>query len=172
VSDAAERWYRVKAEFNPDRLKNGRAALQAWIRGLEQHEALAAKVDPGKLLFYHLWAFKHLWDARRAAASFLHRHAATFPAAEETLLEAAQLYRREADLVGAAYDDKGTYISSFEDLSACIGGSGYENTDASQWTPEMRARERQILAHCLDLERAAVEAMRRAVPGMVLPDQT
>lgn len=81
VHDAAERWFRTKSEWIPDRLRNGRAALQAWIRVLEQHEDIAAQVDPGKLLFYHLWAFKHMWDARRAAASFLGRHAATCPEA-------------------------------------------------------------------------------------------
>jgi hypothetical protein len=166
VSDAAERWHRVKSEFNPDRLKNGRAALQAWIRGLEQHEALATKVDPGKLLFYHLWALKHLWDARRAAANFIRTHAAVFPSAQEALLEAAGHYQREADLVGAAYDDESTYIGSFEDLGAIIGGSGYEDTDASLWTPEMRRRERQLLEQCLDLEHKAVEAMRGALPQM------
>jgi hypothetical protein len=168
VQDATERWYIVESEFIPCRLKNGQSALQAWLRGLEQHEELATIVDPGKLLFYHLWAYKHLWDARRAAASFLCQHTGVFPAAEEALLEAADAYQREADLVGSAYDDESTYIGSFEDLGACIGASGYEDTDASQWTPEMRLRERQILAECLDLERAAVEAMQRAVPHMAL----
>ena len=171
VSDAAKRWYRVEAEWIPNKLKNGRAALQAWIRGLEQHEALSVRVDAGQLLFYHLWAYKHLWDARRAAANFLSGHATVFPAAQEALLKAASHYRQEADLVGAAYDDPGTYIGSFEDLGACIGASGYEDTDATKWTPDMRRRERQILARCLDLERAAVEAMRDAVPKMALSDQ-
>ena len=170
VSDAAERWYLVKSEFIPDRLKNGRAALQAWLRGLEQHEGLAAKVDPGKLLFYHLWAYKHIWDARRAAASFLRRHAAIFPAALETLLEAAKLYRQEADLLGTAYDE-GTYIGSLDDLGMCLGASCYEDTDASRWTADMRYRERQILAQCLDLECAAVEAMRKALPRTAGQDQ-
>lgn len=68
--------------------------------------------------------------------------------------------RREAD--------DGPYIGSFEDLGACIGGSGYEDTDATQWTPEMRAQERRILEQCLELERAAVEAMRAALPQMAL----
>jgi hypothetical protein len=166
VRDAAERWYAVQSEFIPDRLKNGRAALRAWIGGLERHEELATKVNPGKLLLYHLWAYKHLWDARRAAANFLHEHAATYPAAQEAILEAAGLYRQEAELLGAAYDDRGTYIGSFEDLGACIGSSGYEDTDATQWTPDMRRRERRILAECLDLERAAVEAMEQAVLAM------
>jgi hypothetical protein len=167
VRDAAERWYRPKSEFIPDRLKNGQAALQAWIRGLEQHEELATRVDAGRLLFYHLWAYKHLWDARWAAANFLREHAATYPTAQSAILEAAELYRQEAELLGAAYDDPDTYIGSFEDLGACIGASGYEDTDATKWTPDMRRRERQILAQCLDFERAAVEAMREALPDMV-----
>lgn len=166
VSDAAVRWYRVKAEFIPDKLKNGQAALQAWIRGLEQHEELATKVDPGRLLFYHLWAYKHLWDARRAAANFLGQHAAIFPAAQEPLQRAADLYRQEADLLGAAYDDPRTYIGSFEDLGTRIGSSGYEDTDASMWTPEMRRREGQMMCDALALERSAVEAMQDAVAAM------
>jgi hypothetical protein len=170
VGDAVERWYRVKAEFIPDRLKNGQAALQAWMRGLELHEELATKVDPGRLLFNHLWAYKHLWDARRAAANFLGQHAAIYAAAQEPLLRAADLYRQEADLLGRAYDDPGTYIGSFEDLGMCIGSSGHEDTDATQWTPDMRRRERQILAQCLDFERAAVEAMREALPKMAPSD--
>jgi hypothetical protein len=171
VSDAAERWYLVQAEFLPERLKNGRAALQAWIRGLEQHEELAARVDPDKLLFYHLWAYKHLWDARRVAAHFLREHQATYPAAQGAISKAAQLYRQETDLLGAAYDDPRTYIGSLKDLGACLGASGYEDTDAARWTPDMRRREREILAQCLDLERAAVEAMREALPSMALPSQ-
>jgi hypothetical protein len=166
VSDAAERWYVVQSEFIPDRLKNGQAALQAWIRGLEQHEDLATRRDPGRLLFYHLWAYKHMWDARRAAAHFLGRHATIYAAAQDPVQKAADLYRQEADRLGSAYDDPGTYIGSFEELGACIGASGYEDTDASQWTPKMRDRERQILAQCLDLEHAAVEAMREALPKM------
>jgi hypothetical protein len=117
-------------------------------------------------LFYHLWAYKHLWDPRRAAANFLQAHADTYPGAQDIILEAAGLYRQEADLVGAAYDDPGTYIGSFEDLGACIGSSGYEDTDATLWTPGMRRRERQILAQCLDLERAAVKALEQAVLAM------
>jgi hypothetical protein len=172
VSDAAERWYQEGSEFIPGRLKNGQAALRAWLRGLERHDELATVVDPGKLLFYHLWAYKHLWDARRAAASFLREHAAVFPAARDSLIEVARHYQEEAGLLGAAYDDASTYIGSFDDLGNCVGASGYEDTDATQWTPEMRLRERQILAQCLDLERAAVEAMRSAVPQMARPDDT
>jgi hypothetical protein len=166
VREAAERWYRVQAEFIPEKLKNGRAALRAWIRGLELHETLAAKVDPGRLLFYNLWAYKHLYDARRAAARFLREHAATYPTAQDALLQAAGLYQQEADLLGAAYDDPGTYVGSFEDLGACIGPSGYEDTDATQWTPKMRQRERKMLGDALTLERAAVEAMGEALAGM------
>jgi hypothetical protein len=117
-------------------------------------------------LFYHLWAYKHLWDARRAAANFLGQHAAIFPAAQEPLQRAADLYRQEADLLGAAYDDPGTYVGSFEDLGACIGSSGYEDTDASMWTPEMRRREGQMMCDALALERSAVEAMQDAVAAM------
>jgi hypothetical protein len=171
VHDAAERWYVVQSEFIPDRLKNGQAALQAWVRGLERHEDLAAVVDPGKLLFYHLWAYKHLWDARRAASHFLDQHAAIHAAALEPLERAADLYRQEADLVGSAYDDPGTYIGSFEELGACIGASGYEDTDATQWTADMRRRERQMLAQCLDLEQAAVEALSEALANMNSSDQ-
>jgi hypothetical protein len=170
VRDAAERWYRVQSEFIPGKLKNGQAALQAWIRGLERHKELAAATDPGRLLFYHLWAYKHLWDARRAAANFLGRHAAAYPGAQSLLLKAAALYRQEADLLGAAYDDAGTYVGSFEELGSCIGASGYEDTDATQWTPEMRRRERQMLAQCLNLERVAVEAMGGALPHMIVSD--
>jgi hypothetical protein len=83
-------------------------------------------------------------------------------------LETAGYYQREAELVGAAYDDEGTYLGSFEDLGAVIGGSGYEDTDASLWTSQMRLRERQILEQCLDLEHAAAEAMRRALPLMTV----
>ena len=84
-------------------------------------------MDPGKLLFYHLWAYKHLWDARQAAGNFLYAHGHLFPAAQAALVEAAAHYRREAELVGTAYDDPSTYIGSFEDLGACIGDSGYED---------------------------------------------
>ena len=80
--------------------------------------------------------------------------------------EAAKRYRQEADLLGAAYDDPGTYIGSFQDLGARIGSSGYEDTDATQWTPDMRRRERQILEQGLDLERAAVKALEQAVLKM------
>lgn len=81
------------------------------------------------------------------------------------------MYRQEAELLGASYDDPGTYIGSFEDLGVCIGASGYADTDATMWTPEMRRRERHILAHCLDLERAAVEAMGKALPAMTTSGQ-
>jgi hypothetical protein len=166
VSDAVERWYIIKSDFIPDRLKNGQAALQAWIRGLEQHENLAAKTDPGKLLFYYLWAYKHLWDARRAAVDFLTKHAELFPPAQKLLIKAASYYHQEADLLGAAYDDPQTYIGSFEDLGACLGTSGYEDTDATKWTVGMRHKEKLILMECLDLEKQAIETMREALHYM------
>jgi hypothetical protein len=159
VSDAAERWHRVRAEFIPDKLKNGRAALEAWIRSLDLHQELASKVDPGRLLFYHLWAYKHLYDARQAAAAFLHGHADTIPLVQADLVEAAGRYRQEANLLGRAYDDPGTVLSAFEGLVR----DGSEDLDASQWTAEHRRRERQILAACLALERSAVTAMGKAV---------
>ena len=166
IKDAVERWFIVKSEFIPEKLKNGQAALQAWIRGLVQHEELASRVDQGRLLFYHLWAYKHLCDARHAAANFLGQHAATFPIVEEHLTKAAGLYRHEADILGGAYDVPGTYIGSFEDLGACLGSSGYEDTDASKWTSEMRHKEKQILEKCLELEKSAIEAMRKALSVM------
>jgi hypothetical protein len=166
VRDAVERWTIEDSDFIPCKLKNGKAALQAWIRGLELHEQLSTKNDPGQLLFYHLWAYKHLWDARRAAASFLGKNASVYPAAQELLIEAASTYREEADLLGGAYDDTETYIGSFENLDASLGTSGYEDTDASKWTPAMRSKEIHILHWCLNLEKTAVETMCAAMSLM------
>jgi hypothetical protein len=69
-------------------------------------------------------------------------------------------------------DDPRTCIGSSKDLGACISDSGYEDTDATYWTREMRLRERQIVAQCLELERAPVHAMRAALPLMTLPDDS
>lgn len=166
LRDAIERWYIEYSDFIPCKLKNGKAALQAWIRGLEMHEQLLTVKKPGQLLFYHLWAYKHLWDARRSAASFLEKHAAIYPAAQEQITRAAALYHEEANLLGGAYDDPQTYIGSLDDLAECLGASGYEDTEASKWTPAMRYREIKILQKCLDLEESAVETMRAALLRM------
>ena len=123
----------------------------------DQFDELVARMDPGRLLFFHLWNFGNLYDARRAAAGFLREHATIYPSAQEALLRASDLYRQEADALGATYEDENTYPG------ACGGGA----LDASRWTPGMRRREREIMQQALDLERSAVEAMERALPKMV-----
>ena len=119
----------------------------------DQFDELVAKVDPGKLLFFHLWNFGNLVDARRAAAGVLHEHAAVYPSAQEDLMRAGDLYRQEADVLAAAYEDENTYL----------GASNSETFDASRWTLDMRRHEREIMQQALDLERRAVEALEQAL---------
>jgi hypothetical protein len=163
LQQATERWHQERGDVCPtDKLVNGKAALEAWIRFYDMHDELAARVGAERLLFHHLWNFKNLYDARRAAAGFLHRHAALYPDTETDLERASGLYQQEADLLGSAYDDDSTYLGVFD----------FQELDVSRWTPQRRAREAQIMRDALALETSAVEAMRSALPQMALSDET
>jgi hypothetical protein len=158
LGQAVARWHQEKGDVVPSEdLRSGRAALEAWIQMFDRFDELVVKASPGELLFFHLWNFGNLYDARRAAAGFLREHVAVYPSAQEDLLHASDLYRQEAEGLGAAYEDENTYL----------GASGGETLDASRWTPGMRRREREIMRQALDLERSAVEAMERALSRMV-----
>jgi hypothetical protein len=122
----------------------------------DQYDELVARVDPGQLLFFHLWNFGHLYDARRAAAALLRQHAAVYSLALRDLMHASDLYRQEADVMASAYEDENTYV----------GASNSEIFDASRWTFDMRRREREIMQQALNLERCAVGAMEQALSSI------
>ena len=154
LSQAVARWHQEKGDIIPSEdLRSGKAALEAWIQMFDQFDELAARMDPGRLLFFHLWNFGNLVDARRAAAGLLYQHAAVYSSAQEDLMHASDLYRQEADLLAAAYEDEKTYL----------GASNSETFDASRWTFDMQRRERKIMQQALDLERRAVGAMEQAL---------
>ncbi len=137
---AVRNWHR---EPQPTEAGNGHylygeAALQGWADDIGLYDQLTDD-QRGNLFFVSWWCFCSMADARVAAAKFLR---------ENGLGAAADLYQREVDLLGSAFESKDAFLGPWSGKSA------------ADWTAETREREQEILKRARGIEERAAAALR------------
>jgi hypothetical protein len=132
----------------------GEAALMEWANDLGDVSGLS-KEDRSNLFFVSWWNFDSLCDARHAAVLFL-QDAAAVPGGDAggALERAAALYRQEAELLCSVFPGKDAFLGPW---------SGKSESD---WTDEVRAREREILSSALALESPAITEIEKALAAL------
>jgi hypothetical protein len=129
----------------------GDSALVQWMDDLSRAPEWSPEVQ-GSLFFAGWWNAETLMDARACAASYLLAHAGALEGpAHEALLRAADLYRQEADLIAPSFTDHSIFLGPWT-------GKGI-----ADWTPEVRAREIEVLKQCRDLEQQVVAEIGKAL---------
>ena len=128
----------------------GFAAMDAWIEALRSRRlrSMSGK-DLESTATVNAWLFNSLIDARYAAVTYLNWVATVAKGdARASCAEAASLYGQEVDVL--------------KEARACVR---YPQNVASgpKWSVEMRACQAEALRNALVKERAAVEALERAL---------
>ena len=133
----------------------GKAALEQWSRDIGLADDPAAGLTPKEregLFFLGWWNFGQWADARAAAVRFLARAGEDLGGdVRAALKRAADQYRQQAEL-----------------LASCIGRQDaffgpWTGKKIEDWTPEVRKREREILAEAVRFETAAVAEIQKAL---------
>jgi len=115
----------------------------------------AAKLDAKEresLFFVGWWNFSQWADARAAAERFLVRAGEDLGGdAQAALQRAADRYRQEAELLGSCFGRQDAFLGPW---------TGKKIDD---WTPDVRQREREVLAEAVRHEAAAIAEIEKAL---------
>jgi RNA polymerase sigma factor (sigma-70 family) len=136
----------------------GDDAFRVWIEDLSRADAGEfPDKDMGGFFYLNAWVFHSLADARNAAKEFLKDHLSLLKGDKRKALErAVALYEKELDIFGSV-DPNSPLFSG----SAFFGPpSGRPITD---WTSEVREREREILTKARELENCAITEIAKAL---------
>lgn len=129
----------------------GDAALAAWMEDLNAADKLEEE-DRALLFRVSWWNFMTLNDARAAAATFLRRGLRFADGDARTALEQAQArYQEEANLL----------MRPFRTQDAFLGP--WQKKTVADWSPEVRAREVQVLTEARKLEAEAIGFLNQAL---------
>ncbi len=113
----------------------GGEALGGWAEDIGLHDELSDEQRPN-LFLVSCWCFSSLIDARTAAVRFLR---------ENGVDAAAERYQREVDLLG----NKDAFLVSGKTVA--------------DWTPEVRERERKLLAQAREIEGEAIAEIEKTL---------
>ncbi|MBN1350495.1 hypothetical protein JXJ21_13855 [candidate division KSB1 bacterium] len=191
---AVEGWRSETYDTDPaaSKLKSGRAALEAWINLLSNFEKISRNakgfaVEPFSLLGFHVWAYQHLFEARKAAAAFLRKNAGLIPAGKPDLLHASENYQAESELLASVLEDeKSIYpqqnstihsqihfhgawnkIAGFSidraDMLKALSVEEQKRSPDEVWQPEARKVSKRILEQALELENEAIGFIESAL---------
>jgi hypothetical protein len=148
-------WSRGKGPGRKGPYLYGKPALEQWGRDIALADDPAARLSPTErqgLYFLDWWNFSQWADARGAAARFLVRAGEEFGGQVQAVLKrAAERYGQEASLLGSCFRNK----------DAFLGPWAAKKID--DWTPEVRKREREVLAEAIRLEAAAMAEVEAAL---------
>jgi hypothetical protein len=138
LETAVRNWRRVEFSEGPGGYWYGEAALAHWRDNLGMVEEFTEE-ERKFLCFVSWWNFTSMCDARRAGVAFLRGNAALLPGKAGAVLRAADLYHKEADLLDTAFANRDAFTN-----------------DPHKWPPEMREREREMLAQAGEIEAKAI----------------
>ncbi len=128
----------------------GKAALEAWIRDLRDAEGFPAETKQA-LFRLAAWNYASLYDARKAAASFLTDWSVALDGeSRDALRRAAGLYRKETEVLQPLLAER-----------RAGDAAGGETLEA--WLGKTRGREAEALTAALQLESAALAEIERAL---------
>jgi hypothetical protein len=129
----------------------GDAALAAWLEALGAAGAMDEN-SRSQLFMVNWWSFMALNDARAAAATFVRRSLRFASGDAQTALQQAQArYQEEADLL----------MRPFRTQDAFLGP--WQKKTITDWSPEVRAREMQVLSDVRKLDVDAVQHVSQAL---------
>lgn len=127
----------------------GFRAFKHWADDLGRYDEWTEK-ERELLFFCNWWILDNVIDGRMAAVTFLRNHLDDVSGdAKDALARAISLYQEEVDLL---------HGSSFERKEAFLGP--WATNTIADWTPEIRAREQELLIQAMGLEQAAVTQFR------------
>jgi len=135
--------------------RHGERALMSWGSDLTQSQENQGDYY-SKLFFVSWWNLSSMHDARGSAVEYLNSHADLLPeAGREAVLKAAELYAEEQKLASRTYTNGDVFLAPW---------TGKGITD---WTPEVKMRERDLLAECAKLESLAIAELEEAIAATV-----
>ena len=168
--EAVDGWFRERIEHPAtDKLRSGKAALEAWIKFITDFEELAINEELKDLFFHHVWNYQHLYEARKAAAIFLRNNARLYPSIEKELRRVSDLYQEEADLLGSAFKTNGGVWRGINDIQHVVysGVGTYPDHIQDSWKRDIR-QEKQILVKALRLEELSINMLKKVSSKILL----
>ena len=130
----------------------GELALERWQADLAR-AATFTEEQRKQLFFIDWWNYEAFQDARTRAAAFLKDEAPNLgDKGRDAVLRAAALYEQEAKVLLAPHGKAEAFLGPWE-----------KRNGFADWTPAVRAREQQVLADALALERQAVAELAEAL---------
>jgi len=133
---------------------HGTTALAKWAEDIGRAEELTDE-ERGTVFFVTWWNFEGLFDARRNAGPYLRRVAPLFePEAAAALQRAADLYDREAGVLGRSFEKRNAFLGPW---------TGQMGENITRWTDDVRRNEQQILACAAEIERDALAELATAL---------
>jgi len=129
----------------------GEQATNAWMQDLADAGSFTEEQQKS-LFFANWWCFEAYVYARCRAAAFLSDNAKALQGDSAKAVEqAAAIYQKQSKLLLDGFWSKEVFIGPW---------TGKKQAD---WTPEMRAREQKLLADALELDRAAITEIEKAL---------
>ena len=164
LSDAVAAWQQESFDRSPSpKLRSGRAAWRAWLSLLDDWEGLASIHDPARLLGHHVWNYRHLVEARRAASIFLGRYADVLSASEKALLGASREYQHLAELLGALLSSDDPSTRGLYDLRNALATAARGGLPLDKWTTDVRERTARVMQWAFELEDKAISLLEVAL---------
>jgi hypothetical protein len=151
---AVKNWRRSGLPQGEGAYLYGDAAYSGWIEALKQAPSLE---EEERKNFFHAswWTFDSLFDARSAGLRYLRSHVDSLPeSAREPVRQAISLYEKEIQALSATFMEKNVFLGP------------WTGKTLSDWTPEVRERERKLLAQARGLDGAATEALETALAAL------
>ncbi|MBP6965378.1 MAG: sigma-70 family RNA polymerase sigma factor [Armatimonadetes bacterium] len=132
----------------------GFRALKQWAEDLGRYDEWTEK-ERESLFFVSWWCFCSLVDARMAAVEYLRGHLDDVSGDErDSLARVISLYEEEINLLTPP---------SYERKEAFFGP--WSGKSIADWTPEVRAREQELLLKATAIESDAVKAIEAVFCG-------
>lgn len=147
---AAHNWKRERFTTGPGEYWYGDAAYEDWIGDVSAADSFTE--EEREWLFYvNWWNFLSLVDARRAAVTYIRKHAALLDGdSRQAVTRAADLYEQELQLLQPILSTHEAFLGKW---------SGKSPAD---WTSEVRQREIELLTRARQLDAAAIAEIEKA----------
>ena len=148
---AVRNWDRERFTTGPGEYWYGEAAFDDWIGDIAAAETLTEE-ERKQLFMVNWWNFEALADARAPATKFVRDHVELLGLeAEKALRRAAALWEQELATLAPAFSQHDAFLGPWTDMSI------------EDWTPEVRARERELLTQARDLDAKALAEIAKAL---------
>ena len=148
---AITNWNRKIGHEGPGDYWYGKAALKTWSDDIARADTLSDE-DRKSLFFVNWLNFNTVADARATAVTFLQEGAAILESdAASALQRAAKLYQQEGKFLGSVFGKKDAFLGPWSGKSI------------KDWSPDVRAREQEILAEAQKIENQAIAELEKAL---------